>query len=115
MLTGCGHSFCSPCASSLRVTFNGKYRCPQCRKLSSTCETNFALKSALESLQMMCSTTTNAGGIVGDSCSHIQLVGDNDLELCPHCNSKFCPSCMLSHKVFLRLEAEIIASNVNFY
>ena len=51
--------------------------------------------------------------MMGKSCCHTPFVGIDNLEECGHCNTTFCPPCLLGHKVFLRLEAGMIASSVS--
>lgn len=113
MLIGCGHTFCDPCLQSIRNP-NGKYVCPQCRKYSKSAETNFAVKGVLDGLRSSKQPDENEEGvIVGEKCCHTSFVSDQELRHCSHCDSKFCQSCLLNHKVFLRLEAGMIASNVS--
>ena len=87
--------------------------CPQCRKVSEFHTTNYGLMSALDSLSSL--VNGNNKEVVVQSCMHIDFVPSNNLDCCGHCNKRFCTPCLLAHKVFLRQEAAMIASNVRHY
>lgn len=112
VLSFCGHSICQCCLEKIRDSFYGCYICPQCDKRGNAVEQNFAVKSILEELQPASFNFGTQDEMLGKTCHHTTMVAEQYLEDCAHCNSKFCQPCMLSHKVFLRLEAKIIASNV---
>ena len=115
ILIGCGHSFCEPCLKATKSSSSGKYTCPQCRKESTNAETNYIVKHALEVFLEEYLQGTKSNCIVGKSCCHTITVDPNDLTTCSHCDSKFCRTCLVSHKVFLRLESQVVASNVSCF
>ena len=111
ILSSCGHTLCHSCITDIQGP--NFYVCPECRSSNSTFTTNFALKNALEFFEpRLPNEDTNVKEMMGKSCCHVDFVSKEDLEQCSHCTKMFCPTCLLSHKVYLRLEAGMIASNV---
>ena len=117
VLHGCGHTFCGACLNKIGSSNYGKITCPQGHHVNSGFSTNFALKNALEYMQQSFSIDekeAHGNDTLVTHCVHAGFVKDGKLEMCAHCNLKFCPPCLLSHKVLLRMEASITASHVRF-
>ena len=109
LLISCGHSLCEKCLEAIKSS--DTYICPQCRTVSNKTVVNYTVKNALEVFQQKSLKESNKEFLV-KSCCHTEFVSDRSLEKCEHCKGRFCSPCLLSHKVFLRLEAGVIASEV---
>ena len=48
------------------------------------------------------------------TCRHHSFLSKEEFQICGHCEKEFCQPCLLSHKVFLKMQTTMIASNVSF-